>query len=88
MSEAINMETLASSIATKLGKMPPFETILWDGDECAEYLRVAPRHFKEKIAQNHKFPAPVRFPTSGNAKKGHPKWYAHEVVTWARKYQK
>lgn len=84
MTEGLDIDTLATAIADKLHKMAPIEFVLWDGNECANYLRIAPRQFKERTAQLSKFPSPIRLPTGGNHM-GNPKWYAQEVMNWTVK---
>lgn len=85
MNEAINIDQLAESIAKKMATSVPLELRLWNAAECAEYLRVAPRQFKERTSQIHTFPPAVRLPSDNGL--GHPKWYAQEVIDWAKKYR-
>lgn len=81
-----NIAKLAEMIAEKLSRRPPLESTLWSSDDCADYLRVSVRHFMDRIASQHTFPDPVRVITA-EGKRGHPRWYAGEVIKWIEKHR-
>ena len=65
----------------------PLEHALWNAHEVANYLRCEnPRQVTERYASREDFPLPVRLPTPQGTR-GHPRWYAAEVIKWARKWQ-
>lgn len=84
--DELNIEALAKAIADQLSKRAPIERTLWSSDDCADYLRVSPRHFMDRIACQHTFPNPVRVQTA-EGKRGHPRWYAGEVMKWVEKHR-
>jgi len=54
----------------------PFEFVIWDADECAEYLKVSKDRFLKSIRHRKGFPSPV---TSDHE---HPRWRAIYVAKW------
>lgn len=73
---------LNSKITTKVG----LEATLWNTTDVANYLKVSYRYASEYIVTHHTFPNALRLPTQ-NQTKGHPRWYAAEVIAWAAQYQ-
>ena len=63
-----------------------WEIALWNTQEVADYFKASYRYTSEYIVTNHTFPGAIRLPNK-EGKKGHPRWYAREVVEWAAKYQ-
>lgn len=81
-----NIARLADAIADRLSRRPPLERTLWSSDDCADYMRVSARHFMDRVACQHTFPDPIRVPTA-EGKRGHPRWYAGEVMKWVEKHR-
>lgn len=73
-------DAIALAVIAKLQKAPPIEKVVWSGKECAEYLKVSPRHFIDRLSKHHKFPAPMRLPSEGD--KSHYRWFAADVIKW------
>ena len=67
---------------------PPIDlaVTLWNTTDVAEYLKVSYRYASEYVVTHHTFPNALRLPNK-NGRKGHPRWYASEVVEWAARYQ-
>jgi predicted DNA-binding transcriptional regulator AlpA len=82
----INVDLLADAIAKKLRLLPPKDKVLWDAKECAEYLRFSQKHFVDHISKTLKFPRPIKLPSEAG-RRAHPRWYASEVMDWAKSYK-
>jgi hypothetical protein len=54
----------------------PFELVIWDAQECAEYLREEKSTFLKSTQYLDGFPARA-------AKPGQPRWPAKKVCEWA-----
>lgn len=79
-------ELIAATLQTHAKPKIPFDRALWGIDDIAEYLRLSYKYVQEYIISHHTFPDAIRLKFN-NAKKGHPRWYAREVVEWAAKYR-
>ena len=55
---------------------------LWDTADVAEYLCTGSAEVRERLITRPGFPRPIRLPTATGGK-GHPKWYAREIIAWA-----
>ena len=53
----------------------PFEFRIWSVADCAEYLRYAPRYFRDKVRYQEGFPEPLPGLEL--------RWRAADVVAWA-----
>ena len=62
------------------------ENLLWDIKEISEYIRVSYKYTSEYIVSHHRFPRPIRLPTK-DGRKGHPRWYAKEVMEWVQEHR-
>ncbi len=82
----INVDQLADAIAKKLRLLPPTDKVLWDAKECAEYLRMSEKHFMDRVSKTMKFPKPIKLP-SETGRRAHSRWYASEVMDWAKSYK-
>jgi len=71
----IDYDLLAEKIAHVIAKAPREDEVLWDADECAEYLHCSRRHFVERISKQRGFPA--RSPAG-------PCWVKSAVVKYAK----
>ncbi|MGH1486987.1 MAG: hypothetical protein ACRBCI_12265 [Cellvibrionaceae bacterium] len=80
--DALIAATLDKKITPKISS----EITLWNTANIAEYLGVTHKYTSEYIVTHHTFPNAIRIPTK-NGKKGHPRWYAGEVVEWVKKYK-
>lgn len=74
---------LATTIAHQMRTMQTDEP-LWDAQDCANYMKVSRRHFVDRIANSPGFPKRVQLPTA-EGRRGHPRWFAKEVVKWLKK---
>ena len=59
----------------------PQERRLWTTTDVANYLGITYKYASEWIVTHHTFPDALRIPTK-NGKRGHPRWYASEVMDW------
>lgn len=83
---AIELSELVGAIAAQIPRIP-IEVDLWSAKEVADYLKVGERQVTERYAALPSFPKAVRLPTP-EGKRGHPRWYASEVIAWTRKWQR
>lgn len=79
-------ELIAAVLNTKFTPKVGLDMTLWNTTDVANYLKVSYRYASEYIVTHHTFPNALRLPTQ-NKTKGHPRWYAAEVITWAAGYQ-
>jgi predicted DNA-binding transcriptional regulator AlpA len=83
MSEAIDYDKLADAVANKLRLLPPFESVLWNAEQCADYLNISESNFSNRISKSTKFPSPSILPSSTGGNGGKKLWFAHEVTKWS-----
>ena len=83
MNETIDADQLAKAIIARLPNVP-LGSLLWTRDQCAEYLRVEPLTMVEIVALPD-FPKPTRV-TGASGKQGpsNRRWFAQDVIDWAR----
>ena len=88
MDNIINrLDTLiAATLDKKITPKISSDITLWNTANIAEYLGVTHKYTSEYIVTHHTFPNAIRIPTK-NGKKGHPRWYAGEVIEWVKKYK-
>lgn len=86
MSE-IDYEKLADAIAQKLRLLPPADKVIWNADQCAEYLGISRRHYVDRVSKTWGFPAAIRLPTETGSR-GHDRWYAADVQEWVSQHKK
>ena len=79
-------ELIAAVLNTKITSKVGLDLTLWNTTDVANYLKVSYRYASEYIVTHHTFPNALRLPTQ-NHTKGHPRWYAAEVIAWAARYQ-
>jgi hypothetical protein len=60
--------------------MVPFEFLIWDADDCANYFRISKDYFLRKKRNQPGFPLPV---SEDNEQ---PRWSAYSVAAWAVKH--
>ncbi|OGT57499.1 MAG: hypothetical protein A3E01_08145 [Gammaproteobacteria bacterium RIFCSPHIGHO2_12_FULL_63_22] len=53
----------------------PFERVIWDADQCAEYLGLSYSQFIKRTQYLEGFPPRCPIP-------GHPRWPANAVTEW------
>jgi hypothetical protein len=74
--DSIDYDILATKITAAITRMPNTSDVLWNADECADYLRVGRRYFSEQLCKTVGFPR--RRATGGL-------WFRSEVVRWAKR---
>lgn len=79
-------QLIAAVINTKTAPQIKIELTLWNTSDVADYLGVTYKYASEYIVTHHTFPSAMRIPTK-NGKKGHPRWYAGEVIQWVSSFQ-
>lgn len=79
-------QLIAAVLDTKLTPKLRTDSVLWNTAEIANYLGVTYKYTSEYIITHHTFPCAMRVPTK-NGKKGHPRWYAGEVIAWVAKHR-
>jgi hypothetical protein len=57
------------------------DVTLWSTQDVADYLGHSYRYTSEYMVTHHTFPPAMRLPTKKNTK-GHPRWYAGQVIAW------
>lgn len=77
---AQELDHLATLVAEKVGKQPPFEKVIFSAEESANYLKCSKGYLINKLQHKVGFPRPVRF-----EQKGSPKWLAGDLLKWAEK---
>lgn len=60
----------------------PIEKQIWTADECAKYLRVSVRKFKQDISTKRSFPKKLNLDKDCQHGTNF-RWKAHEVMAWA-----
>ena len=73
---------LDSKVAAKIS----LDVTLWNTTDVAKYVGVTYKYASEYIVTHHTFPEALRLPTKKSAK-GHPRWYAGEVIEWVAKHR-
>ena len=68
-------DLLAEKITHVIAKAPREDEVLWDADECAEYLHFNRRYFRDTVSKLDSFPNPRG---TGFV------WLKSEVVRWAK----
>lgn len=79
-------ELIAAVLNSKITAKVGLEATLWNTTDVANYLKVSYRYASEYVVTHHTFPNALRLPTQ-NQTKGHPRWYAAEVIAWAARYK-
>lgn len=88
MLEMTELNDLAYQIVDILKKhIGPHSEQLWDAEDCAAYLRCTARQVTDRYSAHPSFPEPVRLPTDNANGRGHPRWYAVEVIAWVRQWK-
>lgn len=57
--------------------MIPFEYLIWDAEDCAQYFRQSKEHFLRHTRHSEGFPSPV------SRDDQRPRWRAKSVAEWA-----
>ena len=84
---AEDLAALVAAVVAALPRQIPFDAALWDHADIASYLRrESPKAVSERVVTLPGFPQAVRLPT-GKQGRGHPLWYAAEVIDWVRKHK-
>lgn len=79
----IDADELAKAIVARIPRVPLAST-LWTAEECAGYLKLESRTFAETCALPD-FPKPTRVTAaSGNRGPTNKRWFAGDVIDWAR----
>lgn len=64
----------------------PFDQVIWDAGQCAEYLGVSKTHFLNAIQHAEGFPRPLSIPAytiGGKERTMASRWKAQAVTSWA-----
>lgn len=64
----------------------PFDRIIWDAEQCAEYLGVSKTHFLNALQYAEGFPPPLPIPpytSGGRERRMDSRWKAEAVAAWA-----
>lgn len=77
---AQELDHLATLVAEKVGKKPPFEKTILTADESAEYLKCSKGYLINQLQHKVGFPRPFRFKQNGQ-----PKWLGGDLYKWAEK---
>lgn len=75
--EQLTSAVLDSNAAPKIS----LNITLWNTTGVADYLGLTYKYASEFVVTHHTFPNAVRLPRKKSAK-GHPRWYAGEVIAW------
>lgn len=75
--EQLTSAVLDSRAAPKIS----LDITLWNTKGVADYLGVTYKYASEQVVTHHTFPGALRLPTKKSTK-GHPRWYAGEVIAW------
>lgn len=78
-----DLDNLAHAVAQRISKQNVTDETIWCAADCADYLGVSRRHFADRISNHHSFPAAIKLP-SDTGKNQHRRWYAKEVIAWAK----
>lgn len=87
--EALNikLDKLIEVVSSRdLKSLEVNEYTLWDNAKVSEYVGVSYKYCNEYIVTHHAFPNPLRVENC-LGKKGHPRWYAREVIHWVSEYR-
>ena len=79
-------ELIAATLNNTLKPKVSIARTLWTTTDISEYLRLSYKYVHEHVVSHHTFPHPVRLKFK-NEKKGHPRWYAGEVIEWVAGFQ-
>jgi hypothetical protein len=82
---SIDYEALANAIAQRMTINNPDDTTLWNGKDCAFYLRQAYVTFRDHTSKQETFPQAIRLP-NGRGTRSNALWRAQDVIKWAQKY--
>jgi predicted DNA-binding transcriptional regulator AlpA len=75
----IDYDKLAKKVAENIYLMQSKDGLIWSPKECADYLKISERTFKDSTSKTYGFPAPIKLGTVG-----HPKFFASDVIDWAK----
>ena len=79
-------QLIAVILDSKLRPRIQPDVILWDTKDISEYIGISYKYTCEYIVSHHKFPCAIRLPTK-DGRRGHPRWYARDVIEWVNKYR-
>ncbi|MCO7225069.1 hypothetical protein [Pleionea sp. CnH1-48] len=79
-------QLIGAVLDSKVAPKVDIDKTLWETQDVANYLKLSYRYTSEYVVTHHTFPNALRFPTRNNTK-GHPRWYAGEVIAWAATFQ-
>lgn len=83
----IKLDNLIDAITSReFNMLEVNEYTLWDNAKVADYIGVSYKYCNEYIVTHHAFPTPLRVENC-LGKKGHPRWYAREVIHWVSDYR-
>lgn len=74
-------ELTAAVLDSKVSAKMTLDLTLWSTKDVAAYVGVSYKYASEHLVTHHTFPNALRLPTK-RALKGHPRWYAGEVINW------
>jgi len=79
------IDQLAEAIAAHTRPTIPLSIAIWDVKAVGAYLNKTERQITERYANMRGFPRAIRLPSANG--KGHPQWYAREIIEWVEKHQ-
>ena len=79
-------QLIAAILDIKASSRIGHDAMLWETSDIAEYFKVSYRYTSEYVVTHNTFPGALRMPNK-KGRKGHPRWYAKEVIEWAAHHQ-
>lgn len=77
----INYQELGKEIAKNIVLFERKE-IIWSNEDCADYLRVSLKYFRDVLSKRNGFPAPIVYESN------RAKYKSSDVIEWAMKQQR
>ena len=79
-------QLISAVLDSKVKPRISIDKALWSLSEVSDYLGLSYRYVSEYIVTHHTFPEPVRLKFK-KEKRGHPRYYAGEVIDWVSQFQ-
>lgn len=77
--DPVEIELIASAVASRIAPAVPIEYQLWDAQQVAGYLSTSVSNFQQYVAPHPKFPRPIRIPNV-KGQKMYPRWMAMDII--------
>ena len=75
-------EAIAEQILEKVEQKARVPSPLWTVEDIAYFLKLSPRHVKDRVIKTPGFPAAV--PVQGAGRRPTLRWRSEDIVRWAR----